>query len=99
VAAVGATAGVSQYAVRIMKTTIDIADALLAQARDTAAREGTTVRALVEEGLHDVLPRHRNRLVRFELRDASFGGEGLQPDVDMTDWSAISSKAYGTRGK
>lgn len=81
-----------------MKTTIDIADALLAQARDTAAREGTTVRALVEEGLRDVLARHRKRRARFELRDASFGGEGLQPGVDLTDWAAISSEIYGGRG-
>jgi len=98
-AAAGATAGVSQYAVSTMKTTIDIADALLAEARDTAAREGITLRALVEERLRDVLARRRKCRVRFALRDASFGGEGLQPGVDLTDWSAISNKVYGTRGR
>jgi hypothetical protein len=33
-----------------MKTTLDISDAILARAKKLAKREGTTVRALVEEG-------------------------------------------------
>lgn len=86
------------YIASNMKTTIDIADALLNQARDTAAREGTTVRALVEEGLREVLARHRKRRARFELRDASFGGDGLQPGVDVSDWASISGETYGGRG-
>jgi hypothetical protein len=81
-----------------MKTTIDIADSLLGQARETAAREGTTVRALVEEGLREVLARHRKRRPRFELRDASFGGDGLRPGVDLSDWSSIAAEIYGGRG-
>ena len=38
-----------------MKTTIDIADGLLGDARAKAAREGTTLRAVVEDGLRRVL--------------------------------------------
>lgn len=81
-----------------MKTTIDIADALLDQARATAAREGVTVRSLVEEGLRVVLAERRARRARFQLRDASFKGKGLQPGVQLADWSTIVADVYSGRG-
>jgi Arc/MetJ family transcription regulator len=59
----------------IVKTTIEIADPLLTEAKSLAAREGTTVRALVEEGLrHVVRARRPGKTVRFKLRDASVRG-------------------------
>lgn len=81
-----------------MKTTIDIADALLDQARAAAAREGVTVRSLVEEGLRAVLSQRRARRARFELRDASFEGKGLQPGVSLADWNHVAAEIYGGRG-
>lgn len=81
-----------------MKTTIDIADALLDQARAAAAREGVTVRSLVEEGLRAVLSQRRARRARYQLRDASFKGKGLQPGVSLADWSNVTAEIYGGRG-
>ncbi len=81
-----------------MKTTIDIADSLLGEAKATAAREGTTVRALVEEGLRHVLPAHGRR-PRFRLRDASFRrGSGLQPGVREGAWAALRELIYDGHG-
>jgi hypothetical protein len=40
-----------------VKTTIDIADVLLVDAKERAHQRGTTLRALVEEGLRTVLDR------------------------------------------
>jgi len=34
----------------------------------------------------------------FELRDARFEGEGLQPGVSSDDWEAIRAAAYEGRG-
>lgn len=80
-----------------MKTTIDIADALLLEAKRLAAERGTTLRAVVEEGLDRVVEAHR-RQPRFSLRDASFGGRGLQEGVREGDWQAIRTLVYEGRG-
>jgi Arc/MetJ family transcription regulator len=80
-----------------MKTTIEIADSLLAEARRVAAREDTTVRALVEQGLRHVLA-ERKRSRAFHLRKASFKGDGLQPGVATASWERIREMAYEGRG-
>ena len=80
-----------------MKTTVDISDPLLEEARRAADREGTTLRALVESGLRRVLADFKDP-VGFKLRDARFQGEGLQPGVSSGDWDTIRAAAYEGRG-
>jgi hypothetical protein len=80
-----------------MKTTIDIADALLAEAKTVAAREGTTVRSLVEEGLRLVMVRHGEGAA-FQLRPGSFRGDGVRPDVSLEQWEQVRGLIYGGRG-
>lgn len=81
-----------------MKTTIDLPDALLADARRVASREKTTLRALMEEGLREALRRRKAKPEPFRLRDASFQGEGLQTDIAEGDWAAIRDRAYEGHG-
>ena len=81
-----------------MKTTIEIADALLTDARQVAAREGVTVRALVEQGLRRVLDERRRRATKFKLRKASFKGRGLQPGVSGGSFDRLRDLAYEGRG-
>jgi hypothetical protein len=80
-----------------MKTTIDIADALLTEAKAVAAEQGTTVRSLVEEGLRLAIARRREGEA-FRLRPASFNGDGLRPDVALVRWDEIRGLIYGGRG-
>ena len=80
-----------------MKTTIEIPDSLLNEARRVAAKEGRTVRALVEEGLRKILT-ERKRAGGFRLRRASFKGEGLQPQVNGASWDRIRDLVYEGRG-
>lgn len=80
-----------------MKTTIDIADSLLAEAKTVAAREGTTVRSLVEEGLRLAIAR-REEGSSFQLRPASFRGDGVRPDVSLEQWENVRGLIYGGRG-
>jgi hypothetical protein len=82
-----------------MKTTIDIADALLREARRLAARERTTLKALVERGLRSVISEHEKEAAApFRLRKASFRGKGLQPGARDADWERLREMAYEGRG-
>jgi hypothetical protein len=80
-----------------MKTTVEIAEELLRQAKGVAARERTTLRALLEEGLRWALGRRRKKQ-GFKLRDASVDGKGLQPGADDTDWTSLRDTIYHGRG-
>jgi hypothetical protein len=80
-----------------MKTTIEIADPLLREARKLAAREGVTLRALVERGLNRAIAEMKNG-APFELRRASFKGKGLQREMDHASWERMRDLAYEGRG-
>lgn len=80
-----------------MKTTVEISDALLSAAKSTAADEGTTVRALIEEALRRLLDERRSRR-KFRLRKASFKGKGLQPGMIEGDWDQVRDLIYEGRG-
>ena len=80
-----------------MKTTIDIADALLEETRKLASQRGTSVRALVEASLRRLLDEHKAQ-PEFQLRKASFRGEGLQEGMDASDWDRMRELAYEGRG-
>lgn len=80
-----------------MKTTIEISEPLLIQARRQAIEEGTTLRALFEEGLRTVLAKKR-RPDGFRLRLASFKGEGLQAPAAGAGWDRIRELAYEGHG-
>jgi Arc/MetJ family transcription regulator len=80
-----------------MKTTIEISDSLLEEAKRLAAKEGTTVRAYVEQGLRRIVAERKTR-GQFRLRKASFKGKGLQPGVQDASWERIRETIYQGRG-
>lgn len=81
-----------------MKTTVEITDALFENARRLAQREGTTLRAIIEDGLRLVFQQRRAAPRGFALRDASFEGDGLVPGVSLEDWNQLRSLIYEERG-
>ena len=80
-----------------MKTTVEISDKLLDEAKKLAAREGTSVRALIEQGLRQIITA-RKRPGVFRLRKATFKGHGLQPAASTATWEQIRDMAYEGRG-
>jgi Bacterial antitoxin of type II TA system, VapB len=80
-----------------MKTTVEIPQTLLDEARKLASHEGTTLRALVEEGLRRIIAERRHAGA-FRLRQATFKGTGLQAGVAGVPWERIRDMAYEGRG-
>ncbi len=80
-----------------MKTTIDLPETLLAEAKRVAARQSTTIGALVEAGLRKEL-RDRESTSLFRLQDASFRGRGLRAELAGDSWEPLRELVYEERG-
>jgi hypothetical protein len=86
-----------QTGIWAVKTTLDISDPLLREARKIATRDRTTLRALVEQGLRKIIA-ERKAGRPFKLRKVTFKGEGLVPELRDADWDKIRDLAYEGRG-
>ena len=71
-----------------MRTTINLDDALLAEAKQVAARTGRSLTAVVEDALRESL-RRRQDTGRRPLELPVFGEGGVQPGVDLDDGVAL----------
>jgi len=80
-----------------MKTTIEIQSELLRRAKATARKEGTTLRALVEEGLRAAMASRARPRRRRRLRLRAWKGE-LQPGIDFSNWEQIRAIIYEGHG-
>jgi hypothetical protein len=81
----------------LVKTTVEISDSLLLEVRELAAREGVTLRTLVERGLHRVVAETK-RGTPFKLRRASFKGKGRQAEFGEASWDTLRDLTYADRG-
>lgn len=81
----------------LMKTTIELPDALLADVRRVAAEQGTTMRELMIEGLRGEIERRTSGQpkVDFVFPVSTVAGTGLAPGVRPEDMIEMS---YGDRG-
>lgn len=82
---------------RIMKTTIDITDDLVVKAKELAAKRGSTLRAIIEQGIRMTLEDEKD-FEEFQLPDKSVQGNGLQREFRNKSWSDLREAAYEGHG-
>jgi hypothetical protein len=81
-----------------MKTTIEIADDLFERVHKLARREGTTFRAVTEEGLRMVLAKKKKGHCVNLPPLVTFPGKGLTQKFEKATWEQIRDEIYRGRG-
>jgi hypothetical protein len=74
---------------RRVRTTIDLPDDLLAQARKLAGDSRRTLTEVVEDALREVLARRRRMAAGRPATLTTFGRDGLRPGVDLDNSRAL----------
>ena len=79
-----------------MRTTINLPDPLLAQARRRAAETGRTLTTFIADAVRESLARRRDGKSQPPVQLTTFRGSGLQPGVDLDDSAALEDLMNGT---
>jgi hypothetical protein len=72
-----------------MRTTLDLDDELLMEAKRRAVEGGQTLTAFMEDALREVLRRRAPVAARHPTFLPTFRGGGLQPGVDLDDSAGL----------
>ncbi len=75
-----------------MKTTIEISDSILSQAKKLAREQNVTLRSLTEEGLRKVIEERTER-GKVRVTPVVFDGNGLTADFQGASWERIRDAA------
>ena len=73
-----------------MKTTIELPDALAAEAREIARNQGASLRELVVAGLRAEVERRTSATPRVDFSFVTVPGHGLQPGVDPAQLTELA---------
>ena len=79
-----------------MRTTVNLPDPLLVQARRRAAETGRTLTSFIADAVRESLARRRGDPSQPPVRLTTFGNSGLLPGVDLDDSAALEDLMNGT---
>ena len=77
----------------VIKTTVEIADSLLARGRKLAREQNLTLGRLTEEGLRMVLE-ERSAMRTRAVKPVTCRGNGLSPEFRGATWERSRDSAY-----
>ena len=80
-----------------MKTTIEISDSILRQAKKLVREQNVTLSSLIEEGLSKVIEERSDRS-NIRVTPVVFDGKGLTADFQCVRWERIRDAAYTGSG-
>lgn len=72
-----------------MRTTISLDEQLLKEAKLIAVASHKTLSEVVADSLRETIARRRANSPRKRIKLHTFKGEGIQPGVDMSSYSAL----------
>lgn len=72
-----------------MRTTLDLDDQVLSEAKVLARKSGKTLKAVVEDALRERLNRRTSSSTPRHVEIPTFGGGGVQPGVDLDDSAGL----------
>jgi predicted transcriptional regulator len=73
-----------------MRTTVNIDNHLLAEAKVLAAKTSRSLGAVIDDALRAMLRRDSEQAAREAFRLPTHGAGGLQPGVDLADKEALA---------
>ena len=72
-----------------MRTTINLPDELILQAKKAALEADTTLTEIIGDALREALDKRRRKTPRKEFKLITYGKGGVRPGVDLDDTSAL----------
>jgi Arc/MetJ family transcription regulator len=78
-----------------MRTTLNLDDTLLTEAKMYAVETGRTLTAVIEDALREALGRRQSAERGAPVRLTTYSGGGLQPGIDLDDSAAVRDAMDG----
>ena len=79
-----------------MKTTVEIHDVLLERAKRHAKATGQPLRAVIEDGLRQLLAKPKPT-TKYRMQDARYGNPGDPDPLSRYSWDEVLDIIYGGR--